>query len=164
MSECAGQRQQPRSRPTHPFALACSLRSALSLLKVDVEHAEKVAIPALLNRLRSAGRGLPFRQLLMEIHHSDRNKSATVDLLEALEAADLVPFMNEENLVVRRSGVLQRGGSDPIPRAASDARRSHAHSRLHCAPRAPQPCINGETPKVMEYSFLALNFAPLAPP
>ena len=48
-------------------------RSYITLLKVDVEHAEKIAIPAMLNRLNNAGaKGLPFKQLLMEIHHSDR--------------------------------------------------------------------------------------------
>ena len=62
-------------------AVSCS---SLALLKVDIEHAEKIAIPAMLARLRSStgGKGLPFKQLLMEIHHSDKNKSATVNLME----------------------------------------------------------------------------------
>ena len=36
------------------------------------------SLPALMQRLTGAGRGVPFEQLLLEIHHSDRNVSSGV--------------------------------------------------------------------------------------
>lgn len=71
----------------------------LTLLKVDVEHAEKSALPTLFAALRSAGRSVPFSQLLLEVHHSDTRPAPTVQLMEDLERMDVVPFMNEINLV-----------------------------------------------------------------
>lgn len=67
----------------------------LDVLKLDVEGAEKTILPAL---VRDHG-GFPFRQLLVEIHHSEKDAGATYSLFEALEAGGAVPFMNEFNHV-----------------------------------------------------------------
>jgi hypothetical protein len=105
---------------------------------VDVERSETSALPQLFSELRRNDAGVPFAQLLLEVHHSDSRRTDVVNLMEVrpacvfgcscvqvisvflqeIESMDIVPFMNEINMV---------------------------------------PCINGETPKVFEYSFLSLR-------
>lgn len=47
---------------------------------------------------------MPFAQLLLEVHHSDKLGNATFTLMEALEDAGVVPFMNEINFAPVLSG------------------------------------------------------------
>lgn len=69
--------------------------AVIDVLKMDIEGAEKTVLPALLD---SHG-GFPFKQLLLEVHHSEKDPNSTYALFEALEAGGAVPFMNEFNHV-----------------------------------------------------------------
>lgn len=69
----------------------------LDLLKIDIERMELTVLPAMLKQFR--GKGVPFKQLLLEIHHNERTPDLTHELFAALEAVDVVPFMNEINHV-----------------------------------------------------------------
>jgi hypothetical protein len=74
----------------------------LDVLKLDIERTELCTVPVMLAELAAAtagGGGVPFGQLLLEIHHNEREPDRTHALFDALERAGLVPFSSEVNHV-----------------------------------------------------------------
>lgn len=78
----------------------------LDVLKLDIERTELRTVPVMLAELAAAtvggggaGGGVPFGQLLLEIHHNEREPDRTHALFDALERAGLVPFSSEVNHV-----------------------------------------------------------------
>lgn len=51
----------------------------IDVLKLDIEGAEKRILPSLL----AQNHGFPFKQLLLEVHHSEKDPGTTYDLFEA---------------------------------------------------------------------------------
>ena len=74
----------------------------VDVLKVDIERTELRTVPVMLAELgkaTTAAGALPFGQLLLEIHHNEREPDRTHALFAALDAAGLVPFSSEINHV-----------------------------------------------------------------
>jgi hypothetical protein len=53
----------------------------IDVLKLDIEGSEMNTLPPLLKEFMQRG-SVPFRQLLLEVHHDDKNVDATFTLFD----------------------------------------------------------------------------------